>query len=185
MVWAIVNRHCRGMTIKAVGFPIHHLGRVTATPTMNIEKVQGEIVGSGLYAGLTGFLRDRPRHTLDFDTAEAARVADLAEAAIRRRLGALEQSFHRIAGLGSALREAVQPGQLDDLLQYLDRWFTRANFERIRAGVQVVTAAQIVRFLTSLRQTARDYASRSVDIDFIHQQWRCAVGFAKEAGRCS
>lgn len=170
MVWAIVNRYYRRMDIKAVAFPIHHVGRVNMTPSLNIEKVQGELVGSTLYAGLTELLRRQPEHTLDFTREEVEEVCVMARRHLARRLRALEQSFHRIAGLREALKQTVSAGELHELISHLDAWFTPEGFEQIRAGVVSHEPDATERFLGSLRMVADDYASASVSVDFIQEQ---------------
>ena len=181
MVWAIVNRHYRRMYIQAVAFPIHHVGRVDAPPSLNVEKVQAEIVGSTLYAGLTEFLRARPHHQLDFSCKEADDVCGLANRHLARRWRMLEQSFLRIAGLRDALRGLARPGELRDLVGYLDEWFTAQSFDSLRSGVTSHERAAVRDFLGSLRATADDYAQATVTIDFIHAQLRkCSEATAKE-----
>jgi GT2 family glycosyltransferase len=172
MVWAIVNRHYRRLTIQAVAFPIHHVGRVNATPSLNVEKVQGEIVGSTLYAGLTEFLRTRPHHELDFSREESDEVCRLADLHLDRRWRMLEQSFHRIAGLREAIRSLARRGELRDLVGYLDEWFTPESFDRLRSGVGAHDRGEVRRFLDSLRAVADDYALATVNIDFIQAQLR-------------
>ena len=172
MIWAIINRHYRRMTIKAVAFPTHHLARVTETPTLNIEKVQDEIVGSSLYAGLTEFLRTRPQHELDFSPQATAEIRRLTNRQLEKRWRTLEQSFHRIAGLRETLRHRARPGELQDLLGYLDRWFTPKNFHRIRSGSSAHGSdihgnGGVEDFLTSLRAVADDFAAATVNIGFI------------------
>lgn len=172
MVWAIVNRHYRHMRIQAVAFPIHHIGRVNIAPNLNIEKVQGEIVGSTLYAGLTEFLHARPHHELDFSREETDEVLGLANRHLARRWRMLEQSFHRIAGLREALRGQVRPGELNELVSHLDEWFTPESFDRLRSGVTKHECGMAQDFLESLRVVADDYAKGSVDIDFVLKQLR-------------
>ena len=172
MVWAIVNRHYRRLTIKAVAFPIHHVGRVNGTPSLNVEKVQGEIIGSTLYAGLTEFLRMRPHHELDFSRDESGEVCRLADVHLARRWRMLEQSFYRIAGLAEAIRSLARRGELQDLIGYLDEWFTPASFVRLRSGVGVHDRGEVRHFLDSLRAVADDYALATVNIDFIKAQLR-------------
>ena len=181
MVWAIVNRYYRRMSIKAVGFPIHHVGRVTATPSLNVEKVRGEIVGSSLYAGLTEFLRARPQHDLAFSSAETEEVVELAADHLDRRLSSLGQSFHRIAGLREALRRAAEPGELEQLLGYLDLWFTKETFARLSSGVREQTRGDVERFLTSLRDVADEFASATVDTELIWDQLRSAPSDPRKA----
>jgi len=170
MVWAIVNRQYRRLRIQAVAFPIHHVGRVNVAPSLNVEKVQGEIVGSTLYAGLTEFLRARPHHQLDFSREETDVVCGLADRHLARRWQMLEQSFHRIAGLREALRGLARPGELCDLVGYLYEWFTPESFGRLRSGVASHERGEVRDFLGSLRAVADDYALASVNIDFIQGQ---------------
>jgi len=170
MIWAIVNRYYRRMTVKAVGFPVHHVGRVAGPPSLNIDKVQGELVGSTLYAGLTEFLRSTPHHELHFSSLETEEIGRLAGEHLDRRLRSLEQSFYRIAGLREAIRTVVSGGELDVLLVCLDRWFSRENFQRIRSGVRAHSNGDVQDFLASLPAVADDFASSTVDTDFIVAQ---------------
>jgi hypothetical protein len=179
MIWAIVNRYYRHMTIQAVGFPIHHVGRGTSTPSLNLEKVQGEIVGSALYAGLTEFLSDKPHHELDFSSQETEQIQCLAKQHMSRRLQSLEQSFHRIAGLSNALRRVARLGELDNLLEFLDHWFTQETFVRIRMDAHAPSSGAIENFLASLRTVADDFAARKVNTDFIHAQLRTGADIVK------
>ena len=170
MVWAIVNRYYRRMTIKAVGFPIHHVGRVNAAPSLNVEKVRGEIVGSTLYAGMREFLRSHPRHELDFLARETLEIRRLADEHLKRRWWDLGRSFHRIAGLSGAIRKVAGPDQLRDLCGYLDQWLTPEGFARIRSGVGTHASRDVEEFLASLRRVADDFASATVNVDFIQAQ---------------
>ncbi len=172
MVWAILNRHYRHMVIKAVGFPIHHEARASSEPSLNIGKVQAEIVGSTLYAGLTEFLRTRPQHELDFSHEDAAEVCRLADDHLVRRWRLLAQNFKRIAGLREALRRVARMDELRDLVARLDDMFTPENFERLRADVITHDGDEVLRFLGSLRAGADDYARAAVNVDFIHAQLR-------------
>lgn len=183
MVWAIVNRHHRRMAVKAVAFPIRHLGRVNAIPSLNAEKVRGEVVGSTLYAGLTEFLAARPHHNLVFSRAELDDVCDLADLHLVRRWRVFAQNFRRIIGLREAIRSLARPGELHDLLSYLDEWFTPENIERIRRGLSSHDKGEVQGFLTSLRTVADDYARATVNIDFIQAQLRACVPTNAGEGR--
>jgi GT2 family glycosyltransferase len=179
MVWAIVNRHYRRLRIQAVPFPIHHVARVNGAPSLNVEKVRGEIVGSALYGGLTEFLRARPHHQLDFSREETEEVCGLADSHLARRWRLLEQSFRRIAGLRDALRCLARPAELCELIGRLDEWFTPESFGRLRTGAASHGRVEVRDFLGSLRTVADDYALASVSIDFIQDQLgggRAALG---------
>lgn len=176
MIWAIVNRQYRRMNVKAVAFPVRHLGQVTNSPRLNIEKVQGEIVGSGLYGALAEFLSTRPEHTLNFSSWEVEEIQRLSTRHRDRRLRGLCQSIRRIMGLREAIRRITRDNDLYDLLSHLDDWFTPELFERIRDGVQANSGSDLEPFLTSLRASADDYASTTINIDFIHAQLRARTG---------
>ncbi len=171
MVWAIVNCYYRRMDIKAVGFPIHHVGRITDTPSINSEKVKGEIVGSALYAGLSEFLEGRPENELNFSLPEIKEVQELTKKHMDWRLCFLEQSFFRIAGLRESIRKIAVPGELDGLIDHLGRLFTRDEFDQIRAGVRTFCERDVAEFLGSLRPIADDFALTTVNTEFIMKQF--------------
>lgn len=175
MIWAIVNRHYRRMKMKAVAFPVFHTGRTSGTPSLNLEKVQGEIIGSALYAGLTEFLGDRPHHALDFSAEETLEIGRLSEQHLTRRLLGLQQSFCRIAGIREAIGRVASAGEFDGLLTHLDAWFSPGAFDRLRTAVRAHGNRDVVAFLASLRSVADDYASATVDTDFIQAQLRAGI----------
>jgi hypothetical protein len=171
MIWAMVNRYYRRMDIRAVGFPIHHVGRVTDIPDINSKKVQGEIVGSALYAGLSEFLEARPESELNFAVPEIKEIQGLIKKHRDRRLCSLEQSFFRIAGLRESIRKVVVPGELDGLIDNLDRFFTRDEFDQIRSGARTLGERDVEEFLVSLRAIADDFALTRVSTEFIVEQF--------------
>lgn len=173
MIWAIMNRHYRRMTVKAVGFPVRHVGRGAGGPGFDVPKIRGEIVGSALYAGLTEFLSARPRHALDFSPGDMEEIRCLADLHLDRRWRALEWNFHRIAGLREAIRRLTGPrgpDGLHELFDALDRWIAPESFRRIRSGVETHDGRGLADFLASLRGVADDFAAATVNIDFISAQ---------------
>lgn len=176
MIWAIVNRHYRRMNVKAVAFPVRHIGRATGSPRLDIEKVQGEIVGAALYAGLVEFLHARPGHMLDFSSEEAEEIRRLSSQQQERRLQGLRGSIWRIIGLREAIRGVAHDRELEDLLGHLDLWFTPELFEQIRDGVHVDRDREMEAFLMSLRALADDYASTTINTDLIQAQFRAGTG---------
>lgn len=159
MMWAIVNRYYRRMNIKAVGFPIHHIGRITDTPELNEDKVQGEIVGAAIYAGLTEFLKDHPDHELGFSEQDVQKIGLSVNKYMTQRLSLLELSFYRITGLYSSIRNISSKGELDVLLAHLESKFSMDAFQRIKSGVKTLSRLEIHDFLRSLRGAADVYAS--------------------------
>lgn len=170
MVWAIVNRHYRRLNIKAVVFPVHHASKVNATPSLDIEKVQAEIIGSTLYSGLTEFLQIRPHHQLEFSPEEIDDVCQLADAHLARRWRMLEQNIYRIAGLREAIRRIAHSHELQELIGYLDEWFTPKLYSRIRSGVIAHDRDDVQSFLDSLRSVADGYAFAHIDITCIQEE---------------
>ena len=170
MIWAVVNRYYRGMTIKKVGIPVYHRGRFSQTPSMNPRKVIAEIVGSALYGSLTEFLNNYPDHELDFSADENEKICTLFEEYLRHRLHALELNFFRIRGLTSAIQGIARPGELEELFVHLERWFTPEKFAAIREGSLKLPEQELKAFLSSIRQRADDYASGNLCIDFLQEQ---------------
>lgn len=159
MIWAIVNRYYRGMTIKAVAFPVNHKGRINNKPSLNGEKVEGEIVGSALYAGLTNFLKNNPNHELDFSESEAKEIYDIARRQMIFRMFRLKQSFYRIHGLSKSLGKLRSANQLMELTNHLREDFNLKAFNKIQVNIQDVTEENIVEFLYTLRVSADSYSS--------------------------
>jgi len=176
MIWAILNRYYRGLSVKAVAFPVRHVSRSSRSPCLDIEKVQGEIAGSALYAGLTEFLSTRPDHKLDFTSLEMREIQDLSTMHLERRLRALRQSISRIIGLREAIRGIERDAEVRELIGYLDSWFSPSLFEQIRDGVQAPSRRELEAFLLSMREAADDYATNTIDTAFIHSQLRTQIG---------
>ena len=171
MVWAIVNQQYRRMNIKAVAFPVHHASRVNSTPNLDIDKVQAEIIGSTLYSGLTEFLQTRPHHQLEFSCEDIIEICLLADVHLARRWRMLEQNIYRIAGLREAIRRISHARELQELIGYLDEWFTPDLYSRIRSGVTTHDRDNVQVFLNSLRCVADDYALANIDITCIQKEF--------------
>lgn len=174
MIWAIVNRYYRRLKIRAVAFPVNHVPRQASIVALNEEKVRGEIVGSTLYAGLMEYLCPRFQHRLNFSSQDADEVCLLSDRHLAQRWRMLEQSWYRIIGIREALRTSAPAGDLQDLLEHLDKWFTPGSFECLRSTAKVHDCNEVRNFLYSLRRVADDYALGTVDIEFIQQQFRRA-----------
>lgn len=159
MIWSITNKHYRGMCIKAVSFPILHVGRIHDIPTIKTEKVQGEIAGSALYAGLTEFLKSNPEHQLNFTNYEAQKITQSAMEHMDIRLRALKHSFYRIAGLCESLNKLNSAPELDQLIQHLNNNFNFDAYQRIQSGVKELNYDDVISFLTSLRGSADKYTN--------------------------
>ena len=157
MVWAIINRYYRRMTIKAVSFPVYHVGRTSKNPTINNEKVQGEIVGSALYAGLTDFLKKHPENNLKFSECEIQWIYARTIEQMTSRIRLLQQSMYRINGLKEAIQKVPFADHLMPLIQCLEREFSLTAFEKIQTAIQNINKDQISTFLNQLAHSADSY----------------------------
>jgi hypothetical protein len=168
MIWAIINRYYRGMTIKAVSFPVYHVGRTSDAPTVNPEKVQGEIVGSALYAGLTDFLSKNPHHQLFFTQEEVETIYTDSKLHMESRLRLLQQSFYRIAGLKNALYEGPFSQELTELILCLEQDFSLTALENIKSGIRKLSKKDISCFLGQINKSTDAYCGASINFQTQH-----------------
>jgi len=82
----------------------------------------------------------------------------------------LEQNIYRIAGLREAIRRIAHSRELQELIRYLDEWFTPNLYSRIRSGVIAHDRDDVQSFLDSLRCVADGYALANIDITCIQQE---------------
>ncbi len=170
MVWAIINRYARRLTIKSVAFPVLHVERITQEPRLDLHKVTAEIVGSAFYGAFTEQLATTEAHDLRFTEDEIHHICARVDEHIARRLRALSLTFYRVRGLTYALGQLDHAAELGKLLYHLRRWFDPQMLQAIKNGVQTVRRDDFQAFLRSLRSVADHYASTSADVDFIHAQ---------------
>lgn len=157
MIWAIINRYYRRMTIKAVAFPIYHIGRSTARPTLNADKIKGEIIGSTLYAGLTDFLNENPEHRLNFTPFEKALIYQKSMIYMASRLISLKKSFYRINGLAKVLANSRFSDDLTPLVNSIESEFSMAAFDDITYATQQISQNEIFNFLGQITKSTEAY----------------------------
>lgn len=161
MIWAIINRYYRGMTIKSVSFPVCHVGRYSDSPSVNASKVQGEIVGSALYAGLTNFLRENPEHQLSFSAAEVDAIYEMTIVQMTIRMSALRQSFYRIKGLVNNLKSSPLSDDLMPLISCIEKEFSLSAYGEIESAVKGTSKKEISHFLSQLVPVTEAYRRAS------------------------
>ncbi|MGF1731232.1 glycosyltransferase family 2 protein [Photobacterium kasasachensis] len=147
MVWAMVNKHHHGLSIKSAPFPVQHTGRVQNKQMLDLDKVQDEIMGSALYAGLQDFLLTKEQHNLVFTSAEIIKVWQATKVARNIRLARLKHSFYRINGLAQALSKFPE---LTELCEYLIRSFNPATISKLEAQVEQMNERHIYEFLNQI-----------------------------------
>lgn len=168
MLWAIINRHYRRMKIKAVAFPVVHVGLASSAAALDIEKVQAELMGAAVYAALVDFLRERPHHALDFSAAETQEISVMTLSHRDQRLEDLRNSLNRIVDLRESLRQVARGNELSRLLADLDNWFTSETFNQISLDVLSSQADDVGALVGSLQTITDDYASATpLDITFL------------------
>jgi glycosyltransferase involved in cell wall biosynthesis len=147
MVWAMFNKYHHGLTIKSAPFPIQHIGRVQNEQTLNLSKVQDEIMGSALYAGLQTFLQTNEQHNLIFTDTEIRYVWQATKLACSTRISRLKHSFYRINGLAQALSKYPE---LIELNKYLARSFNPSTFTKLETQVKQMNEYHIYEFLNQI-----------------------------------
>ena len=165
MLWAIINRYYRNFVIKKVEIPILHEARLSTSKEFNFTKIQGEIVGSALYAGLTDFLSEYPSHDLDFTDYELNQILVQCEEELSSRLIRLNKSFYRIQGLTKALTHIAENNELQYLITQLEFWFTEKNWNDLVRNVHSIKLAEVRNFVRSMRTISDDYALASCTLD--------------------
>lgn len=147
MVWAMINKHHHRLTIKSAPFPVQHIGRVQNEQTLNLSKVQDEIMGSALYAGLQTFLQINEQHNMIFTDTEIRYVWQATKSACSTRLSRLKHSFYRINGLTQTLSKYPE---LIELNKYLARSFNPSTFTKLETQVQQMNEYHIYEFLNQI-----------------------------------
>lgn len=147
MVWAMINKYYYGLNIKSAPFPVQHIGRVKNEQILDLDKLQDEIMGSALYAGLQKFLRTKKQHNLVFTPSEISDVWQATKAARTTRLSNLKHSFYRISGLAQVLSRFPE---LSELCEYLTRSFNPATLARLEAQVKQMNEHHIYEFLNQI-----------------------------------
>ncbi len=158
MIWAIINRFYRRMTIKSVAFPIYHVGRSSACQTLNKDKVNGEIVGSALYAGLTDFLNENPEHRLSFTTIEKEQIYQKSMEYMAKRIFSLKQSLYRINGLAKVLANSCFSNELIPLTSCIETEFSITAFDDIKATIEEFSQHYVFHFLKQITKYTEAYS---------------------------
>ena len=163
MIWSIVNKHYRGMTIKAIPFPVIHSGRVPTkqgfekTTNRNLKKVGEELLGGAFYGGLTKFLSQYTDHKLDFSDEDLEKIYMLIEGEIDRRYNLLTLNFSRIVGLRDILSKVDTP-EVCLVVEHLSDIFGPKVLNEIEESIRSLTKKDFIRNLKSLRPLSENFA---------------------------
>jgi len=155
MLWSIINKFKYGLTIKGAPFPVLHTGRVQHEKTLNLNKVQDEIMGAALYAGLQDFLQSNKQHDLIFSDDEVKHVWNATKTAYDIRLSRLRLSFYRINGLAQGLSKYPE---LSGLNKYLINSFNESTFTKLEDQVKQMNEQHICYFLNEIVPQSNRFA---------------------------
>ena len=158
MFWAIINKHFYGLSIKSAPFPVFHVGRINKGNAMDLMKVQDEIMGSALYAGLQEFLSTKEDHQLIFTHSEITKVWRATQIALDERLIRLKLSFYRINGLAKALSKF---SELTDLCEFLKSSFNPSTFSKLETKVKRMNEYHVTDFLNRIVPRSTCFAKLS------------------------
>lgn len=158
MIWSIINKHYRGMDIRAINFPVIHDGRVAKQKTMNTEKVIDEIIGSAVYAGLCKFIEINPHHKLNFSASDINILWEYTSDFRNTRLEKLYLSVYRIKGLTKALSSAIENDELCALIDFLNISFTIDNYKKICDGAMKLNFDVFQKFLSTMIKNTEAFA---------------------------
>lgn len=147
MVWAMINKHHHGFSIKSAPFPVLHTGRVKHEKMLDLNKVQDEIMGSALYAGLQEFLLTKEQHDFLFTPAEITKVWQATNTALNIRIARLKHSFYRINGLAKVL---FNYPELTELCEYLTSSFNPTSISKLETQVKKMNEHHIREFLNQI-----------------------------------
>ncbi|MCZ2356772.1 MAG: glycosyltransferase [Bacteroidia bacterium] len=161
MIWAIINKHYRKMIIKAVNIPIFHAGKEISNATIfDIDKLREEILGSILYAGLTDFLKMKPKHSLNFTETEILEITQNIEQHLHQRMVLLQQTFYRARGISKSIKNLeiyTQNDKLNKLTETIEQVFNEENFKLIEQNVNTFSFLSLSNFLNSMRKQSDNF----------------------------
>ena len=120
MLWAIINRFYRGLSIKAANIPILHQPRYALNNKMDERKVIAEIMGSCLYAGLTDHLSQRIGQSFGFDDHGVNLVSEKSLHHLHNRKRAFRWNLIRVKGLMKTVSSFYHEEEMPDFVRSIN-----------------------------------------------------------------
>jgi hypothetical protein len=161
MMWAVINKYYRKMSIKAANIPIWHAGKDISNPAiLDVDKVKEEIIGSILYAALTDFLKISPTHCLCFTDDEILVITQNFERLLKQRMVLLQQTFYRAIGISKNIKNLgiyKQHRSLNRLTETIDKVFDNKNYDLIEKSVSAISISDLTVFLNSMQQQSDNF----------------------------
>ena len=166
MMWCIINRYYRKMTIKAGPFSTWHAGKQTESIVkMDVRKIRDEIVGSGFYAGLTDYLKNNADSTLSFSHDDIELIEKGIKNHIVNRMKKLRMTFYRSRGISACLKNLPiykTELRLQQLVKIIDDWFNEKSFLEIERECTSFRSNDIQNFLSNICSKADEFKNTSL-----------------------
>ena len=166
MMWSIINRYYRKMTIKAGPFSTWHAGKRTdPIVKIDVRKIRDEIVGSGFYAGLTDYLKNNPDSTLHFSHDDVELIERGIKNHIVNRMKKLKMTFYRSRGISNCLKNLPiykTEIRLQQLVKIIDDWFNQESFLEIERECTSFKSNEVQNFLSNICCKADEFKNTSL-----------------------
>lgn len=161
MIWAVINKYYRKMTIKIADIPVWHAGKSVSSYThLDIDKLREEILGSVLYATLTDFLKENPNHELCFTDKEICKITKMFEKLMEQRMLFLKLNLYRIKGISKCITNSdfyKTNNYMKDLTATIEKVFSNTNYSMIEQSIKSFCPSIIGESLKSIRNQAENY----------------------------
>lgn len=162
MLWAIINRYHHNLTCQRAEIPVQHVGSRSVNPTLDIQKVVEEIVGSSVVGAYQDHLQREPHFGIKLPEAAAIEVTDEILVRMSSRLKALTIRFKACQELIPKLLVVMPHSTPDKFEISLRDWFRVEMIALISAGVRSVDRPAVMSFVEQLPATVEAYASATL-----------------------
>lgn len=166
MMWSIINKYYRKMTIKAGPFSTWHAGKQTdSIVEMDVRKIRDEIVGSGFYAGLTDYLKNNASSTLSFSHDDIELIERGIKNHIVNRMKKLKMTFYRSRGISACLKNLPiykTEIRLQQFVKIIDDWFNEKSFLEIERECTSLKSKDVQYFLSKICSKADNFKNTSL-----------------------
>jgi len=166
MLWAIINRFYRGLSIKAANIPILHQPRYALNNKMDERKVIAEIMGSCLYAGLTDHLSQRVGQSFGFDDHGVNLVSEKSLHHLHNRKRAFRWNLIRVNGLMKTVSSFFDEEEVPDFVRSINLLQLDEMMISIEHFAESSFKCTVNEFLLNLIGNVESYANSKTGENF-------------------
>lgn len=159
MLWAIINRYHYNLTCQRAEIPVQHVGSRIENPTLDIQKVVEEIVGSSVVGAYHDHLQREPRLGIRLREEAVDLVSEDILARMSSRLELLRSRFRACRELIPKLLRVMPSSTPVEFETSLQNWFCVETIASISEGVRSVSRSAVVSFVEQLAAVVDVYAS--------------------------